>query len=112
MKINQGSARMHRGGLKPTSVVWSHLSDLPDSLRSALKAEIERFEAEDEVVLQAAAAAIRQARLSMRVPTMCKVLRSAHPELPKRKVFMAVALVTGISEGHVRDLFYSERKKP
>ena len=90
---------------------WAHLSDIPSDIRQVLEAETERGEIEDKAIIRAAIEAMRQARLAMRIPKMCLALRGSHPELPKRRVFIAVALVTGISEGHVRDLYYQERRR-
>lgn len=95
----------------PGGGLWSHLADIPEELRKVLDAELEQGEIEDKALIATTVAAIRQQRLAMRIPKMCRALRVTHPELPKRKVFIAVALVTGISEGHIRDLYYAERKK-
>lgn len=100
----------HRAPAAPT--VWAHLNELPQSIRDVLAAEIREAEESEQAMLAAALAAMRQASLAKRVPKMCQQLLNAQPDLRKRKVFSAVALVTGISEGHVRDLFYNGRKKP
>jgi len=100
----------HRAPVTEPSL-WAHMSEIPEELRRVLDAELEQGEVEDKALIAATLAAIRQQRLTMRIPKMCRALRITHPELPKRKVFVAVALVTGISEGHIRDLYYAERKK-
>lgn len=92
--------------------IWCHLNELPPEIRDVLAAEIREAEESEQAMMAAALAAMRQASLAKRVPKLCQSLLLAQPDLRKRKVFLAVALVTGISEGHVRDLFYSERKKP
>jgi|GEM_PF-3529674 len=98
--------------VSPTEpALWAHMSQIPDEVRKILDAELEQCEIEDKSIIAATVAAIRQSRLTMRVPKMCRALRVTHPELPKRKVFVAVSLMTGISKGHVRDLYYLERKK-
>ena len=76
-----------------------------------MDAELEQGEIEDKAIFAAALSAMRHTRLTMRVPRICRALRVSHPEIPKRKVFIAVALVTGLSQGHIRDLYYQERKK-
>lgn len=86
--------------------MWAHLSEMPDDVRKVLVDETTRAEQEDADVIAAVASAIRTQRLAMRVPGMCMALAQARPELAKRKVFMAVSLVTGLSEPHVRRLYY------
>ena len=90
------------------AIEWCHLSELPESVRAVLKAETEKAEIEDRTIIQATLKAITQSRLAMRVPHYCHALRRAHPEMDKRTVFVAVALVTGISKQHVKRLFYGE----
>ena len=103
MKTNHGSA--------PNPSDWAHLGDIPPEVRQVMDAELQQGEIEDKAIFASALAAMRQTRLSMRIPKICRALRVSHPEIPKRKVFIAVALVTGLSEGHIRDLYYQERKK-
>jgi len=91
---------------------WAHLSEIPAEIREVLDAEVREAEAEDQFLLTTALNAIRQAQMTKRVPNMCQKVLAAHPEMRKRKVFTAVSLVTGMSEGHIRDLFYAGRKKP
>lgn len=97
----------------PTSAptIWVHMSEIPSDVRTILDAELDRGETEDKAIIATTVTAIRQSRLSMRIPKMCRALRVTLPELPKRRVFVAVALMTGLSEGHVRDLYYAERRK-
>lgn len=90
--------------------LWAHLNELPQEIREVLAAEIREAEESEQAMMAAAVAAMRQASLAKRVPKMCDQLLKAQPGLRKRKVFSAVALVTGISEGHVRDLFYKGKK--
>jgi hypothetical protein len=90
-------------------MIWTHLSDIPKEIRQTLDPELERAEIEDRAIVASAIKAMREARLAMRVPHLCRVLRVAHPELPKRTVFIAVALITGLSEGHVKNTYYEER---
>ncbi len=92
--------------------MWAHLNELPEEIRSVLSAEVKQGEVEDKALIAQTVATIKANRLQMRVPKLCRALRLAQPELAKRKVFIAVSLVTGISEGHVRDLYYAERRKP
>lgn len=95
----------------PGGGLWAHLADLPEDLRKVLLAELEQGEQEDQALITAALVAMRQTQLSMRAPKMCKALESKCPGLSKRKVFVAVSLVTGISEMHVRRLYYGDRRK-
>ena len=91
--------------------MWVHLAEIPEDMRKVLNAELQQGEQEDQAVIAAALAAIRQTRLAMRAPKMCLALQSKCPELSKRKVFIAVSLVTGISEMHVRRLYYDQGRK-
>ena len=100
----------HQRGMTATTL-WAHLSEVPDEIRKVLEAEIEAAEIEDKAIIHATVSAIRSSRLAMRVPKMCRALRLVSPEMPLRRVFVAVSLRTGLSEGHIRDLFYAERKK-
>ena len=85
---------------------WAHISELPPEIRSILDLEAHRLDAEDRAVL----VAIQTARLTQRVPTMCRALIQSDPTLSARTVFQAVALVTGISEPHIRRLYYRGMK--
>lgn len=90
---------------------WSHLNDLPDHVRRILRDEMDRTAAEDEAVIAATVAALRSARLAIQVPAMCGAIEAMHPEIPRRRVFVAVSLATGLSEPHVRNLYYRGRRK-
>lgn len=92
-------------------MIWSHVSQLPEQVKTVLSAELERAKIEDQALEAATVKAIRENRLIMRVPRLCRSLKDRHPELAMRKVFIAVALVTGLSESHVRDTFYASQPR-
>ena len=85
---------------------WAHKSQLPDPVRAVLEAELQRAEVEDRAIEAATIRSIRETRLAMRVPALCKALKAAHPDLPMQKVFLVVSLYTGHVQGHVRNLYY------
>lgn len=94
------------------STFWTVKGDIPDDLRRVLDAESEQAETENRALIANTVASIRSTRLAVTATKMVLALRRTHPNLPKVKVFRAVSLVTGISESHVRDLYYEDRKKP
>ena len=93
------------------SAIWTTKGDIPDDLRQVLEAESERAEIENSALIASTIASIRTTRLTVTATKMCLALRSARPSLPKSKVFRAVALMTGLSEGHLRNLYYEDRKR-
>ena len=51
-------------------------------------------------------AAIRSTHMTARLPHLCMAVEQAQPELPRRAVFQAVSLVTGLSSDHIRNIYY------
>lgn len=90
-------------------MTWSHLSQLPETVRVALAEAEQPFRAEDEQLERATVRVLRQERLRSRIPVLVQALLDR--TVPLRRAIAAVALHTGLSEGHVRRLYY-ERKPP
>lgn len=89
---------------------WSHVQDLPLALRATLDRvtkPLKVHEAEQEAAILRAIRAVRvQERVDYLVPVVCQ----AHPDLPLTAVFEAVALHTGLTAGHVRNLYYRPKE--
>lgn len=94
---------------------WERLEDLPHSIRtSASMAQIvggisaEQMEALQQVVQEAAARALEDILWRKQITWAVQQIQGAHPTLPKRAVFKAVAILHGRSESYVRQVYYGE----
>lgn len=87
----------------------SHLCQIRPDVRAVL-AELQSVFAIEDARLEAAIlAAARDARISARVPALCRAAM-ALPGMSRRQAFHAVALQTGFHESYIRQLFYGRGK--
>ncbi len=89
---------------------WSHLSELPEPVRQALR-DVEAPFLQDDSRLEASIAylqAMRQERTALRVA--CLVRAALSEGLTTRRALRVVELHTGLSSGAVRNHFYRRTK--
>lgn len=99
-------------------LIWAHLSDVPQPIRDTISNAFVPFDKRDLAVESAinamvdhpvatthACRALQGALNPVRVPALCQAVHDTHG-LSWRASFRAVGLFLGLSETHVRDLFY------
>ena len=87
---------------------YLRLSDLPPDVLATLQAVTEYQDAEDLAVERAIASAVREARISIRIPKLVSTLIQRHPGLSTIAALRIAALKLGISTGYARNIWYSK----
>lgn len=98
---------------------WTHMSDLPDGIRTGLGAIFFKWDIKDlrfdsalglmvesDDTRKRLSEVLRQSSNSWRIPLMCNELRVLFPDMSARKTFTAVGLFLGLSPRHIARVYY------
>ena len=98
---------------------WEHLNQIPEPVRLTMSTAFATWERQDlgietmvdlvlrdQAALNNARSALQHVSNRVRIPELCRVVHTAHPEWSWRDTFQAVALFTGLHSRHVARLFY------